>query len=48
LNGKQLKLNGNDALPAIEGVSTKSGKIEFAPASITFLTLPEAANQACQ
>ena len=48
LNGKELALGGNDELPSLTGVSTASGNVVFAPASITFLALPEAGNDACQ
>jgi hypothetical protein len=48
LNGIALKLNADDALPALTGVATKSGEVRFAPASITFLAIPEAHNASCR
>lgn len=48
LNGSLLALNGNDELPPLGGDATGSGVIGFAPASITFLAIPEARNAACK
>lgn len=48
LNGKQLELGPDDALPVLHGFGVHSGTITFAPASITFLTLPKAGNAACK
>ena len=48
LNGIQLKLGGGDSLPELAGVSTQSGKLIFAPATITFLAIPTANNASCQ
>jgi hypothetical protein len=48
LNGKELALGANDEVPSFAGVSTASGNVVFSPASITFLALPEAGNDACQ
>src|SRR5208337_4938920 len=48
LNGSDLKLGANDALPELKGAPTPSGKITLAPASIIFLALPEAHNASCQ
>jgi hypothetical protein len=48
LNGLPLRLNSQDNLPRIVGVRTAAGALTFAPASITFLTLPAAGNSACQ
>jgi heparanase len=48
LNGKKLGLSGNDELPSLKGVSTAAGDIVFDRGSITFLVLPEAANNACR
>jgi len=48
LNGSDLKLGADDALPELKGAPTPSGKITFAPASIVFLALPEAHNAGCQ
>jgi hypothetical protein len=48
LNGKDLKLGPEDALPKLKGIATRSGNLEFAPASITFLAIPDAANDSCK
>ena len=48
LNGKVLKLGGDDALPELKGTATQSGNVTFAPASITFLAIPKAHNASCQ
>jgi hypothetical protein len=48
LNGVDLQLGPNDALPNFKAVSTHAGSISFAPASITFLTIPKAHNASCQ
>lgn len=47
LNGQPLKLGRNDSLPEIEGGATAAGAVQFAPATITFMAIPEAANPAC-
>lgn len=47
LNGVDLKMGADDALPALTGVAARQGKITFAPASITFLALPNAHNASC-
>ena len=47
LNGQPLKLDPNDDLPEINGRATAAGPIHFAPATITYLAIPEAANAAC-
>ena len=47
LNGQPLKLDPNDDLPEINGRAAAAGPIQFAPATITFLAIPEAANAAC-
>lgn len=48
LNGSEMKLGTDDALPSIIGRSTKAGRVEFAPASITFLAFPDAGNASCR
>ncbi len=48
LNEVELQLGANDVLPVLRGVSTHSGALAFAPASITFLALPRAHNASCQ
>lgn len=47
LNGKALSLGDNDELPQLNGTPTAAGSVELKPATITFLTLPNANNQAC-
>jgi len=47
LNGVPLKLTTDDELPALTGAPTEAGALEFKPATITFLTVPEANNPAC-
>jgi hypothetical protein len=48
LNGNELKLGGDDELPRLAGVRTPSGRVTFAPASITFLAIPNANNGSCR
>jgi len=48
LNGSELNLGPDDALPELHGTATRAGKITFAPASITFLAFPDARNINCQ
>jgi hypothetical protein len=48
LNGTPLRLGAEDDFPLIAGVRTAAGALTFAPSTITFLAIPEAANQACQ
>jgi heparanase 1 len=48
LNGKVLELGDNDDIPSLEGVTTAAGPVEFAPATITFLTLERAGNDVCR
>ncbi|WP_239797106.1 hypothetical protein [Candidatus Nitrotoga arctica] len=48
LNGKVLELGHNDALPALTGIPIPAGDVSFEPASITFLALPNASNDACR
>jgi hypothetical protein len=47
LNGQQLTLGPSDTLPALTGIRVESGTIVLAPATITFLSLPDAANPKC-
>lgn len=47
LNGKELKLAG-DALPAMDPVRVTGRTVDLAPASIAFVTLPNARNPACR
>ena len=48
LNGKVLRLGDNDDIPSLEGAATAAGAVGFAPATITFLTLERAGNDACR
>jgi heparanase 1 len=48
LNGNPLALSAGDELPAIEGAPTTAATMAFAPATITFLAIPEAGNNACR
>jgi hypothetical protein len=48
LNGATLGLDDKGDLPSIAGARTAAGALSFAPATISFLTIPEAANRACQ
>ncbi|WP_457362206.1 hypothetical protein [Pseudomonas sp. TE3610] len=47
LNGVPLKLNADDSLPELTGAATEAGALVFKPATITFLTVPQANNPAC-
>jgi len=47
LNGQPLSLGPADALPKLSGIPTAAGETTLAPATITFLTIPTAANPAC-
>jgi hypothetical protein len=48
LNGRPLNLTADDELPALTPVRTPRGPLALAPASITFLSIPGAANAACR
>jgi heparanase 1 len=48
LNGNELRLGANDALPSLAGAPTAAGEVAFAPATITFVALPVAGNSACR
>ena len=48
LNGTELKLGAGDALPVLAGAAFQPGNVEFAPATITFMALPQAGNAACR
>jgi hypothetical protein len=48
LNGTTLALDDKDELPSVEGLSTPAGTLTFAPATITFLTIAAARNNACR
>ena len=46
LNGTELKLGANDAMPQIGGVRAPSGTVTLAPRTITFLAFADAKNSA--
>jgi hypothetical protein len=48
LNGSALTLGADDELPVLAGVATDAGLVGFAPATMTFLAVPAAANDACR
>ena len=48
LNGTELKLGAGDAVPQLAGAPTQSGKITFAPATISFLAIPAANDASCR
>jgi heparanase 1 len=48
LNGSELKLGEDDAMPSLTGISTGSGRLTFPPATITFLAIPTANNASCR
>lgn len=48
LNGSELKLGAGNSLPPLRGAPTQSGRVAFAPASITFLAIPGANNASCR
>jgi hypothetical protein len=48
LNGAALGLDPHGGLPDIEGTPVAAGVATFAPATITFLSVPAAANSACR
>ncbi|GAC1425889.1 MAG: hypothetical protein NVSMB62_23190 [Acidobacteriaceae bacterium] len=43
-----LALGANDQLPALQPAPAAKGTLSFAPATVTFLAIPQAANQACR
>jgi hypothetical protein len=47
LNGLPLRVGSEGDLPRIAGAQTAAGALTFAPATITFLTMPAAGNPAC-
>jgi hypothetical protein len=48
LNGKTIQLNSDGDVPEFEGQRTRTGRISFAPASITFLAIANASNSSCR
>jgi heparanase 1 len=47
LNGNELKPGSNGDLPQLMGKPQSPGRVTFAPASITFLAIPNAGNAVC-
>lgn len=48
LNGRALALTAGDALPDLVARPEPAGRIHLAPATITFLAMPNAGNPACR
>jgi heparanase 1 len=48
LNGTELNLGADDAIPEFAGVPTSSGRLTFAPATLTFVAIPNANNASCR
>lgn len=48
LNGKELTLDANDNLPGLHGRPVAPGYVNLAPATITFLAVPNADNPDCR
>ncbi len=48
LNGRLLTLGPGDALPQLAGRRLGPGRLDLAPRSLTFVTIPSARNPACQ
>ncbi|GAA4805099.1 hypothetical protein [Tomitella cavernea] len=48
LNGRHLELDADDTMPELAGEPVDAGDLVLAPASITFLAKPDAANPACE
>ena len=48
LNGRTPAMQPGDRLPALTPVAAAKGPLSLAPASITFLAIPNAANKACR
>lgn len=47
LNGNELNVNSNGDVPSLTGAATTAGNVVLAPASITFLAIPNAKNDSC-
>jgi hypothetical protein len=47
LNGKPLALGPDDRLPGLSGTPVASGPVTLAPATITFIAVPQAGNAVC-
>jgi len=48
LNGSELDVSADGDLPVLKGKAQSAGRVTLAPASITFLALPNAGNASCR
>ena len=48
LNGHELALQANDALPELQPTRIAAGRVTIAPATISFLAIPDAGNATCR
>ena len=48
LNGRELALGADDALPPLQGTPAPAGRLDLAPASITFVAFADAGNRGCR
>jgi heparanase len=48
LNGKALRLTSSGDLPQLRGKPLNAGRVSFAPARITYLSIANAGNANCQ
>jgi len=48
LNGTELKLGADDAIPRFTAAPAAAGRLTFEPASITFLAVPNANHWSCR
>ena len=48
LNGRELKLGVDDAVPEYKGETIKAGRVSFAPTTITVIAMPASGNSACE
>ena len=48
VNGRDMALGPGDQVPALVPIRAAAGRVELAPASITFLAVPEAGNPICR
>ena len=48
LNGKPLRLSSSGDIPEFRGEPVNAGRLRFAPASITYLSIANAGNTSCQ
>ena len=48
LNGKPLRLTSSGDLPQFEGEPVNAGRVRFAAASVTYLSIANAGNANCQ